>query len=64
MYNQFVNEAKANGLPLYVFIAGDRPTWKDPQNFFRVNKLININNVPTMGLFDGKKVVNKLSGDD
>lgn len=49
---------------MYVFLAGDRPTWKDPQNFFRVNKLININNVPTMGLFDGKKVVNKLSGDD
>jgi len=47
-----------------VFIAGDRATWKDPANYFRKNKLILINNVPTMGLFDGKKVVNKLSGDD
>lgn len=47
-----------------MFIAGDRPTWKNPENFLRTNKLIKINNVPTMGYFDGKKVSNKLSGDD
>lgn len=47
-----------------MFIAGDRDTWKSPDNFFRQHKAIRINNVPTMGFWNGKKLTNKLSGDD
>ena len=43
-----------------MFVAGDRPTWKNPENKFRKHKLIQLKSVPTLGLFDGKKVVNKL----
>ena len=48
----------------YVCIAGDTTTWKDPVNYFRKSKLILIINVPTMEFYDGKKIVNKLTGDD
>lgn len=60
LYPRIEAESKKANLPFYVFIAGDRPTWKDPNNKFRKNKLILINSVPTMGLFDGKKLVRKL----
>jgi hypothetical protein len=43
-----------------IFIAGDRPTWKNPENKMRKHKLTLIKSVPTLGLFDGKKVTNKL----
>jgi hypothetical protein len=43
---------------------GDRATWKKSDNYFRVNKRIKINNVPTLGFFDGKNVINKISGDN
>jgi len=43
-------------LKLYVFIAGDRPTWKNPEHKFRKNPLLKIKGVPTLGLFDGKKL--------
>lgn len=46
-----------------MFVVGDRPTWKDPEHFFRKNKLTRVNNVPTMGLFDGKKVTQRLADD-
>lgn len=54
-------EAKKAGLPLLIFVAGDRPTWKNPENKFRKHKLIQLKSVPTLGLFDGKKVINKLT---
>lgn len=63
LYPTFEDECKQNGLPFYVFIVGDRPTWKDPEHFFRKNKLTKVTNVPTMAVFDGKKVTNRL-GDD
>jgi len=46
-----------------VFLVGDRATWKNPEHFFRKSKLTKVTNVPTMGLFDGKKITNRL-GDD
>jgi hypothetical protein len=60
LYPTFEEEAKKANLPLIVFIAGDRPTWKNPENKLRKNKLTLINSVPTMGLFDGQKVIRKL----
>lgn len=44
-------------------MVGDRPTWKNPDHFFRKNKLTKLTNIPTMGFFDGKKITNRL-GDD
>ncbi len=46
-----------------MFLVGDRPTWKNPENFFRKNKLTRVTNVPTMGLFDGKKLTQRLNDD-
>jgi hypothetical protein len=46
-----------------VFLVGDRPTWKNPEHFFRKNKLTRVTNVPTMGLFDGKKLTQRLNDD-
>lgn len=46
-----------------MFYVGDRPTWKNPEHFLRKSKLTKVTNVPTMGLFDGKKITNRL-GDD
>lgn len=60
LYPTFEAEAKKAGLPLYIFVAGDRPTWKDPENKIRKHKLTLIKSVPTLGLFDGKKVDRKL----
>jgi thiol-disulfide isomerase/thioredoxin len=59
-YPAIEQEAQKAGLPLIIFSAGDRATWKNPDNKFRKNKLIQLKSVPTLGLFDGKKVVNKL----
>jgi thiol-disulfide isomerase/thioredoxin len=61
LYETLENESKKAGLPFYIFIAGDRPTWKDPENKFRKHKLIRLSSVPTFCLFDGKKFVNKLT---
>ena len=60
LYEEFAQEAKSAGLPFYVFKAGDRATWKDKQHKFRVNKLLNLQGVPTMGIFDGKKLTRHL----
>lgn len=60
LYETFQQEAQSAGLPLYVFIAGDRPTWKDPKHKFRVNKLLGLKGIPTMGLFDGKRLTRHL----
>lgn len=60
LYETFKEEAKQGGLPFYTFIAGDRPTWKDPNHKFRVNKLLGLKGIPTMGVFDGKKLTRKL----
>jgi hypothetical protein len=46
-----------------VFLVGDRTTWKNPEHFFRKNKLTRVTNVPTMGLFDGKKLTQRLNDD-
>ena len=46
-----------------MFLVGDRPTWKNPEHFFRKNKLTRVTNVPTMGLFDGKKLTQRLNDD-
>lgn len=47
-----------------MFIAGDRPTWKDANHKFRKMPEIAISGIPTMGLFDGKKVTRKLEGQE
>jgi hypothetical protein len=44
-------------------LVGDRPTWKNPEHLFRKNKLTRVNNVPTMGFFDGKKLTQRLNDD-
>ena len=41
-------------------MAGDRPTWKNPENPLRKHKALLIKSVPTLGLFDGKKIVKRL----
>lgn len=61
LYETLENEAKKAGLPFYIFIAGDRPQWKDPENKFRKHKLTRLTSVPTLGLFDGKKIINRLT---
>ncbi|CAM6005032.1 unnamed protein product [Sphagnum balticum] len=60
LYQTLEEEAQRANLPLFVFGAGDRPTWKNPENKLRKHKLVQISSVPTLGLFDGKKVVRKL----
>lgn len=60
LYPAIEEEAKQAGLPFFIFYCGDRPTWKNPENKFKRHKLIQLTSVPTMGLFDGKKVVRKL----
>lgn len=60
LYETLEAQAKKAGLPFFIFYCGDRPTWKNPENKFRKNKLTLLTSVPTLGLFDGKKVVRKL----
>lgn len=60
LYSEFEAEAAKAGLPFYTFIAGDRPTWKNPEHKFRKNPLLKVNSVPTMGLFDGKRLTRAL----
>ena len=60
LYQTFQDEAKKAGLPLFVFMAGDRPTWKDPKHKFRTNKLLGVQGIPTMGYFNGKKLTRHL----
>ena len=43
-----------------MFIAGDRPTWKSPDNVMRKHPATLIASVPTLGYFNGQKLVNKL----
>ena len=43
-----------------ICLAGDRATWKNPENKFRQHKLIKLGSVPTFGLFDGKSFTRKL----
>jgi thiol-disulfide isomerase/thioredoxin len=64
LYPTIEEEAKKVGLPLFIFYCGDRPTWKNPENKFRRNKLVQLTSVPTLGLFDGKKVTRKLMEGD
>jgi thiol-disulfide isomerase/thioredoxin len=56
LYPIFEQESKKANLPYYIFIAGDRPTWKNPENKLRKHKALLIKSVPTLGLFDGKKL--------
>ena len=60
LYETLEAEAKKTGLPFIMFIAGDRPHWKDPENKFRKHPLIRLTSVPTFGLFDGKKLERRL----
>lgn len=60
LYPTFENEAKAANLPYFIFVAGDRPTWKNPENPLRKHKALAIKSVPTLGIFDGKRLINKL----
>lgn len=63
-YGQIYEECKKAGLPLFVFIVGDQPTWKDQNHQFRKNKMLQVTSVPTFGYFNGKKLMNKIGGDD
>ena len=45
-------------------IAGDRPTWKDPNNLLRKNKITRITGVPTMTLLHDGKMILRLEGKD
>jgi len=49
-------------MPLYVFIVGDQPTWKDQNHVFRKNKRLQVASVPTLGYFNGKKLLTKIGG--
>ena len=60
LYPIFEQEAKAAHLPYFIFVAGDRPTWKNPENRLRKHKAMLIKSVPTLGLFDGKQLTRKL----
>jgi len=60
LYPTFEKEAAAAGLPYYILVAGDRPTWKNPDNKLRKHPAIQAKSVPTFGLFDGKKLVRRL----
>ena len=60
IYDTLEEEAKQAGLPFIIFLAGDRPQWKNPDNKFRKHKLIKLGSVPTFGLFDGKSFTRKL----
>ena len=60
LYPIFEQESKKAGLPYYIIVAGDRPTWKNPENPLRKHKALLIKSVPTLGLFDGKKIVKRL----
>lgn len=60
LYPIFEQESKAAALPYFIIIAGDRPTWKNPENKLRKHKALLIKSVPTLGLFDGKKLVRRL----
>jgi hypothetical protein len=41
-------------------VAGDRPTWKNPENKLRNHKALLVKSVPTLGLFDGKQLTRRL----
>lgn len=56
LYSSMIAEAEKAGYKFYTFIAGDRPTWKNPDHKFRKNGALRIKGVPTLGLFDGKKL--------
>jgi thiol-disulfide isomerase/thioredoxin len=60
LYPIFEQESKAAALPYFIFVAGDRPTWKNPENPLRKHKALLIKSVPTLGLFDGKKLSRRL----
>jgi hypothetical protein len=60
-YEAIEAECKEAGLPFYIVLAGDRPTWKNPENKFRKHKIIQLKSVPTFGLFDGKAFTRKLT---
>jgi thiol-disulfide isomerase/thioredoxin len=36
----FEQDAKAASLPFYIFVAGDMPTWMDPENKLRKHKAL------------------------
>lgn len=59
-YETIEAEAKKANLPFYIFYCGDRPTWKSPDNKYRKHKLVKLTSVPTLALFDGKKVTRRL----
>jgi predicted component of type VI protein secretion system len=61
-YNHIYEEVNKLNLPLYIFIVGDQPTWKDQNHSFRKNKQLQIPSVPSFGYFNGKKLVNRLGG--
>ena len=60
LYNTLAEEAKAAGIPFYIFLAGNRAQWKDQQNKFRTHKLVRLTSVPTLCFFDGKKIPRRL----
>ena len=64
LYPTLEEEAKKTGLNFYKFIAGDRPTWKNPDHVFRKHAAIKAKSVPTFGFFNGKKVVSTLTEGD
>ena len=63
-YQQIYEEVHKLKLPLYVFIVGDQPTWKNPAHMFRKMKSLQIPSVPSYGYFNGKKLVNRLGGEE
>lgn len=60
LYEVIEGECQKANLPFFIFYCGDRATWKDPENKFRKHKMVRLTSVPTMCLFDGKKIVRKL----
>ena len=60
LYPTLEKEAAKAGLPYFILVAGDRPTWKNPENKLRKHPAIQAKSVPTLGLFDGKKLVRRL----
>lgn len=60
LYPIFEQEAKVAALPYYIIVAGDRPTWKNPENPLRKHKALLIKSVPTLGLFNGSKLERRL----
>ena len=61
-YPEFEADCKAKNVPLYYVVAGDRPTWKDPENVLRKHKISKIKGIPTMGYFNGHSIIGRLEG--